>query len=74
MARRFNLENGGVTFYTFDDIADPTVFKNEYRAQLDAVTWSEEERERVIEEVVTAYGFNTALFVDLADAKATAAA
>ena len=69
MARRFNLENGGVTFYTFDDIADPTVFKNEYRAQLDAVTWSEEERERVIEEVLAAYQFNTDVFEDLAAAK-----
>ncbi len=69
MARRFNLENGGVTFYTFDDIADPTVFKNEYRAQLDAVTWSEEERERVIEEVLAAYQLNTDVFEDLAAAK-----
>ena len=69
MQRRFGLEDGGVTFYQFDQIADPTVFKNEYREQLDAVTWDAEERERVIEEVLAAYQFNTDVFEDLAAAK-----
>lgn len=69
MSRRFNLEDGGVTFYSFDEIADPTIFKDEYRAQLDALTWSEEERERVIEEVLAAYQFNTDVFEDLSASK-----
>lgn len=69
MARRFGLDDGGVTFYTFDDIADPNVFKDEYRTQLDAVVWGEEERERVIEEVLAAYQFNTDVFEELAAAK-----
>ena len=72
MQRRFGLDDGGVTFYQFDDIADPTVFKNAYREQLDAVTWDAEERERVIEEVLLAYQFNTEVFEDLAAAKASA--
>jgi len=36
------------------------------------VAWSDEERERVIDEVLTAYAFNTELFVDLSAAKAAA--
>ena len=69
MARRFGLDNGGVTFYVFDDIADPAVFKDAYRAELDLVTWDEQERERVIEEVLAAYQFNTDVFEDLQAAK-----
>ena len=41
--------------------------------QLDAVDWDSVESDRVIEEVVAAYGFNTDLFVDLGKAKAAAA-
>jgi hypothetical protein len=40
---------------------------------LDAVGWSDDERERVIAEVLIAYRFNTELFVDLSRAKANAA-
>ena len=72
MQRRFGFETNGVGFYLFDQIAKPKEFKETYRDQLDAVAWDEAERERVIEEVVTAYKFNTELFVDLADAKAAA--
>ena len=72
MQRQFGFETNGVGFYLFDEIASPTDFKNTYREQLDAVAWSDTERERVIEEVVTAYRFNTELFVDLSRAKAAA--
>ena len=70
MQRQFGFETDGVGFYRFDEIASPTDFKNTYREQLDAVAWSGEERERVIDEVVTAYRYNTELFVDLSKAKA----
>jgi heme oxygenase len=72
MKRQFGFEKSGVDFYLFDQIADPTAFKNTYREQLDAVEWDATERERVIEEVVAAYRFNTELFVDLSKAKAAA--
>ncbi len=36
------------------------------------MAWDESERERVIEEVLAAYRFNTELFVDLSAAKAAA--
>ena len=70
MQRQFGFETNGVGFYLFDQIAKPKEFKETYRDQLDAVTWDEAERERIIDEVVTAYRFNTDLFVDLAEAKA----
>ncbi|QJU55426.1 biliverdin-producing heme oxygenase [Herbiconiux sp. KACC 21604] len=70
MQRQFGFETNGVGFYLFGDIAKPKEFKETYRTQLDAVDWSDEERDRVIDEVLVAYRFNTELFLDLADAKA----
>jgi heme oxygenase (biliverdin-producing, ferredoxin) len=72
MQRQFGFETNGVGFYLFDQIAKPKEFKETYREQLDSVEWTDTERERVIDEVIRAYGFNTALFVDLARAKAAA--
>ncbi|MFF1572673.1 heme oxygenase (biliverdin-producing) [Leifsonia sp. NPDC058292] len=72
MQRQFGFETNGVGFYLFAEIAKPREFKDVYRAQLDAVDWSEAERERVIDEVILAYRFNTELFEDLALAKAAA--
>ena len=74
MQRQFGFETNGVGFYLFDQIAKPKEFKETYRDQLDAVAWDDVERERVIDEVMIAYRFNTELFVDLAHAKASAAA
>ncbi|GAA2225966.1 biliverdin-producing heme oxygenase [Herbiconiux moechotypicola] len=70
MQRQFGFETNGVGFYLFGDIAKPKEFKETYRTQLDAVDWDDAERERVIDEVLVAYRFNTELFLDLADAKA----
>jgi heme oxygenase (biliverdin-producing, ferredoxin) len=72
MQRQFGFETNGVGFYLFDQIAKPKEFKETYRDQLDAVEWTDHERERVIDEVMLAYSFNTDLFVDLARAKAAA--
>jgi heme oxygenase (biliverdin-producing, ferredoxin) len=70
MQRQFGFETNGVGFYLFDQIAKPKEFKDIYREQLDSVEWSDAERERVIDEVMLAYSFNTDLFTDLAHAKA----
>lgn len=72
MARRFGFDTNGIGFYVFADIADPKEFKEVYREQLDAAPWEEAEKERVIDEVLLAYRFNTELFEDLARAKAAA--
>lgn len=74
MARQFGFETNGIGFYVFNDIADPAAFKDVYREQLDAVAWDDAEKERVIEEVLVAYQFNTDVFVDLQRAKESAAA
>ncbi|TFV84757.1 biliverdin-producing heme oxygenase [Microbacterium sp. dk485] len=72
MQRRFGFETNGIGFYLFHDIADPKAFKDVYREQLDAAPWDAAERERVMDEVLVAYRFNTDLFDDLAHAKAAA--
>lgn len=72
MQRHFGFDTNGVGFYFFDEIASPKDFKDTYRTELDAVDWSAEERERVIDEVLIAYRFNTELFQDLSAAKAVA--
>ncbi|WP_243075871.1 heme oxygenase (biliverdin-producing) [Microbacterium sp. SS28] len=71
MARRFGFETNGIGFYLFGDIADPQAFKEVYREQLDIAPWDAAEQERVIDEVLLAYRFNTELFEDLAAAKAS---
>ncbi|NYF17948.1 heme oxygenase [Microbacterium sp. AK009] len=74
MARRFGFETNGIGFYLFSEIADPRGFKEVYREQLDAAPWDVDEQERVIDEVLRAYRYNTELFEDLAAAKAEAVA
>ncbi|MGO2660386.1 biliverdin-producing heme oxygenase [Mycetocola reblochoni] len=73
MQRQFGFDTNGVGFYLFADIAKPKVFKDVYRQQLDDAPWDEAEKARVIDEVIRAYAYNTALFADLARAKAEAA-
>ncbi|MDN4598939.1 heme oxygenase (biliverdin-producing) [Leifsonia virtsii] len=72
LQRQYGFDTNGVGFYLFADIAKPKLFKDTYRSQLDAVQWTEEERDRVIGEVGLAFRFNTELFDDLATAKAAA--
>ncbi len=72
MQRQFGFETNGVGFYLFGEIASPKKFKETYRDQLDAVVWDAAERDRVIDEVIIAYRFNTELFLDLSRAKAAA--
>ena len=74
MQRQFGFDTNGVGFYLFGDIAKPREFKDTYREQLDAAPWDEAERNRVIDEVLVAYRFNTDLFHDLAAAKAQSVA
>ena len=64
--RQFGFETNGIGFYVFGDIADPAAFKDVYREQLDAAPWDDAEKERVIDEVLLAYRFNTEVFEELA--------
>ena len=66
-ARIYGLQPGGdgVRFYRFERIAKPKVFKDDYRARLDTAPWDPAERERVVDEVLTAYRHNTEVFAEL---------
>ena len=76
VAKQHELDRDGIAFYDFSALGSLTDFKNEYRAALDALGegLDEAEQTRMLDEVRTAYGFNTAVFVDLGRAKAAAAA
>lgn len=72
MRKQHGFEKAGVEFYDFSEIAPLGAFKNAYREQLDLLgeRLSEADRERFLDEVRIAYEFNTAVFNDLAAAKA----
>lgn len=74
VSKQHGLEKAGVSFYDFTALGALDDFKNEYRGALDALgaTLSAEEQQRMLDEVRAAYGFNTAVFVDLGKAKAAA--
>lgn len=72
IGRQFGFETNGIGFYLFDQIADPAAFKDAYRAQLDSAPWSADEQQRVVDEVLRAYDFNTRLFEQLSARTAAA--
>lgn len=59
--RTYNFNGSGARFYTFDEISEPTAFKDSYREKLDQAPWNEGERQRIIDEVLLAYSLNTRL-------------
>lgn len=65
MERTYGYETDGVRFYIFDEIAKPKPFKDDYRAAMDALELSDDEKQRFIDEVSDAFAFNKALFVEL---------
>lgn len=76
IARRVSKQHGftdeGVDFYNFESLGSIPDFKNMYRESLDRLGESldDAEKQRMLDEVRTAYAFNTAVFVDLAQQKA----
>lgn len=64
--RAFGYEDQqGVQFYVFDQIPDYKAFKIQYRDQLDAAPWDEDEQQRVIDEAVLAYRLNTKVLAEI---------
>lgn len=76
VAKQHGLERDGIAFYDFSELGSLTEFKNGYRAALDALGagLDDAEQARMLDEVRAAYGFNTAVFVDLGKQKAAASA
>ena len=56
-----------MAFYDFSAIAKPKLWKDAYRARLDALDTTAEERSRVVEEVKVAFVLNQALLTELGD-------
>ncbi|WP_221470459.1 biliverdin-producing heme oxygenase [Allocatelliglobosispora scoriae] len=48
----------GTSFYDFSDLGDLAAFKEDYRHLLDATTWDDAERERIVVESRIAYELN----------------
>lgn len=65
--RHYGLGEEGVTFYHFEAIPKPKVFKDTYRAQLDALPFAEDEIDRIVAEAQLAFDLNTALFRELGE-------
>lgn len=63
--RTFELDGKGVSFYDFPEIEKPKIYKDNYRARLDALGLSPADRGRVVEEVKAAFRLNQAMFVEL---------
>lgn len=57
--------SNGAAFYDFPAITDLTAYKQTYRSRLDAAPWSDDERERIIGEVLLGYHHNTAVLAEL---------
>lgn len=55
----------GVQFYTFDNISNPSRFKQLYRARLNSLEISEESRRRIVDEANEAFRFNIEVFEEL---------
>lgn len=75
VAKQHGFTDEGVGFYDFAALGPIPSFKQTYRAGLDRLgaSLTEQERSRFLEEVRTAYSFNTAVFVDLSRRKISAA-
>lgn len=64
--RHYGLDgHDGTEFYDFAAVGDLTAFKDGYRAALDAAPWDDDEKERIIQEVLFAYEINSAVLRDL---------
>lgn len=63
--RHYGLREEELTFYVFADIPKPKLFKDDFRALMDAADFTEAEKARVIDEARLAFDLNAALFVEL---------
>lgn len=67
LSRAFGLDGEGLAFYDFSAIDKPKVYKDDYRAKLDGLPVDEAGRQRMLAEVKTIFGLNTAIFDELTE-------
>ena len=65
--RDFALGGQGIAFYAFPEVPKPKPYKDAYRARLDALGLSPEDKDRVVAEVKVAFRLNQALFAELGE-------
>lgn len=65
ISRELGADGGGVAFYEFSQVPKPKLYKDAYRARLDALPLDEAERQRVLEEVKTVFSLNGGLFAEM---------
>lgn len=74
--KQHGFDRAGIAFYDFTELGSIADFKTTYRAVLDELgeQLSDEERQRMIDEVRLAYRFNTEVFIDMQRARDSVAA
>lgn len=60
--RHYGLTEDGVRFYTFTEVAKPKVFKDQYRAELDALELGPLEVDVAVQEATVAFELSATLF------------
>lgn len=65
LRRAYGLGDESLHFYAFPGLGKPKLFKDLYRARLDALPWDDAERTRVADEAGVAFRLNADLFADL---------
>lgn len=72
VARHYGIAEDALTFYRFAGIEKPKVYKDGYRAALDALgaTLTGGQRERVLAAAVESFGLNQGVFADLGHQRA----
>jgi heme oxygenase len=65
--RNYGFDGAGASFYAFDGIDSAKSFKDEYRSRLDAVDLPDEDRDRLVDEVLLAYDHNGAVLAALGE-------
>lgn len=65
--RHYGLGEEGVAFYTFEEIEKPKVFKDVYRARLDALELTPAEVDAAVDEAGVAFDLSARLFAALGE-------
>ncbi|NRQ49877.1 heme oxygenase (biliverdin-producing) [Aeromicrobium stalagmiti] len=65
LGREFDLDGAGVAFYEFAAVPKPKLYKDAYRARLDALPLDDLDRQRVLDEVKAVFGLNGGIFAEM---------
>ena len=70
VSRHYDVPADGLSFYRFPGIEKLKVYKDGYRAQLDSLPATDEQRDRLVQRAIESFELNQAVFFDLAAARA----